>query len=174
MVGRGLHGAIACLQGRAPFYDLLFSERGPKFTRWKEGCSGTSTAPACTVGCRSEPRHPEQAVCPRACSAAELAVMLRLQGGASALVCRSRVTSSLCHCSGDLWCGVSMGSRSPPGTAGRPAPCPMPVHRPQRLLAALPLVAFLFVFSGRELSEPRAWLSLLFAQCLGCQGCKYS
>lgn len=144
--------------------------------QWKEGSSGTGTAPACRVGCRSEPRHPEQAVCPRARSATALYTMLCLQGGASALVCRSHVTSSLCHISGewDLWCGVSMGSRSPPGTPGRPDPCPMPVHRPQRLLAALPLVAFLFVFSGRELSGPRAWLSLLFAQCLGCQGCKYS
>lgn len=186
-VGLGLCGTIACLQGRAPFYDLLFFERGPKFTQWKEGCSRTGTGPGCRVGCRSEPRHPRQAVCPRARSAAALAAVPRLQGSASTLVCRSRVTSSVCRCSGewDLRRGVGIGDRSSlgahpgaggltPGAPGRPAPCPVPAHRPQLLLAVLPVVAFLFVFSGRELSGPRAWLSLLFAQCLGCQGCKYS
>lgn len=37
-----------------------------------------------------------------------------------------------------------------------------------------PWLPLLFAFSGREFSGPRAWLSLVFVQRLGCHGCKQS
>ena len=37
-----------------------------------------------------------------------------------------------------------------------------------------PWAPFLFALSGREFSGPRAWLSPVFAQRLGCRGCKQS
>lgn len=129
--------------------------------RWESSCAGTQDSLLLCLPCGSRTWCDDLAV-----------------RKAGFLICPCLCVTAVCYhiCDGVPSGGLSTAQQAQcwhqPGTAGHPGLCLIPALPPQLLCAGLLMVtSFVCLLRVWALW---AWLSLVFVQCPGCHGCKWS